>query len=242
MRAVWRNELGGITFQVGTGNDHCFVKWAPVGSGLDLAEEAARLRWAVAFTPVPRLLDQGADPSGSWLVLAALAGESAVSSRWRAEPARAVTAIGAGLRSFHDALPVSACPFSMSVEGRLAGVRRRATAGLVEPARWHPVHQRLSVEDALEVLVHPPPTDTVVVCHGDACAPNTLIADDGSWTGHVDLGSLGVADRWADLAIATWSTEWNYGPGWEGHLLDAYGAASDPVRTRYYRLLWDLEA
>ena len=23
---------------------------------------------------------------------------------------------------------------------------------------------------------------------------------------------LGLADRWADLAIATWSSEWNYGP------------------------------
>jgi kanamycin kinase len=53
----------------------------------------------------------------------------------------------------------------------------------------------------------------------------------------VDLGELGIADRWADLAIATWSTEWNYGPGWDGLLLDAYGAPPDTERTRYYRLL-----
>jgi kanamycin kinase len=79
-----------------------------------------------------------------------------------------------------------------------------------------------------------------VVCHGDACAPNTLIGEDGHWTGHVDLGSLGVADRWADLAVATWSTEWNYGPGWEGPLLAAYGVQEDPQRSDYYRLLWDL--
>jgi kanamycin kinase len=45
---------------------------------------------------------------------------------------------------------------------------------------------------------------------------------------------------WADLAIATWSSEWNYGPGWDGLLLDAYGIRPDPDRTRYYRLLWDL--
>jgi membrane-associated phospholipid phosphatase len=63
---------------------------------------------------------------------------------------------------------------------------------------------------------------------------------DGRWTGHVDLGSLGVADRWADLAIATWSTQWNYGPGFEAALLDAYGIHPDPERTAYYRLLWDL--
>jgi kanamycin kinase len=51
--------------------------------------------------------------------------------------------------------------------------------------------------------------------HGDACAPNTLISHDGHCSGHVDFGALGTADRWADLAIATWSTIWNYGPGWE---------------------------
>ena len=41
-------------------------------------------------------------------------------------------------------------------------------------------------------------------------------------------------------AIATWSTVWNYGPGWESAVLDAYGIALDADRTRYYRLLWDL--
>ena len=85
-----------------------------------------------------------------------------------------------------------------------------------------------------------PPADKLVVCHGDACAPNTLITDDGRWSGHVDLGDLGVADRWADLAIATWSTGWNYGPGWEQVLLDAYGIKPDEERTSYYRLLWEL--
>ena len=40
--------------------------------------------------------------------------------------------------------------------------------------------------------------------------------------------------------MATWSTGWNYGPGWEGTLLAAHGVEPDPVRTAYYRLLWDL--
>jgi kanamycin kinase len=79
-----------------------------------------------------------------------------------------------------------------------------------------------------------------VVCHGDACVPNTLIDDEGGYAGHVDLGSLGRADRWADIAVATWSTEWNYGPGWADLFLTAYGVGLDEERTRYYRDLWDL--
>lgn len=240
VRPVWANELGGATYEIGTGGQRRFVKWAPAGSGIDLAAEAARMAWAAAYTPVPRLLAHGADGTGSWLVTRALPGEMAVADRWQARPRIAVTAIGEGLRAMHDALPATACPFSWSIDDRLRQVRERAAQGRLDPADWHEGHQGLSIEAALRLLADPPPVDKLVVCHGDSCAPNTLITGDGRWSGHVDLGDLGVADRWADLAIATWSTNWNYGPGWEGPLLDAYGIAPDPDRTRYYRLLWDL--
>jgi kanamycin kinase len=237
---VWENELGGLTFEVGAGSDRCFLKWAPAGSGIELAREAARLSWAISFTPVPRLLETGTDESGSWIVTAALPGLNAVNDHWKANPATAISAIGYGLRALHDALPVEGCPFSWSVEDRLADVHRRASAGKLLPAEWHPIHQSLEVHTALGLLAVVPPIDQLVVCHGDACAPNTLLTQDGCWSGHVDLGSLGIGDRWADLAIATWSLDWNYGLGWDNCLLTAYGIAPDPDRMLYYRLIWDL--
>ncbi|WP_394826116.1 aminoglycoside 3'-phosphotransferase [Pendulispora albinea] len=241
LRCVWRNELGGLTYEVGTLADRVFVKWSPATAGIDLAREIARLRWAAAFTVVPRVLDQGADASGTWMVTAPLEGESAVSERWTANPAKAVVAIGEGLRRLHDALPVDTCPFSWSREARYDAICRAAAAGKIDPSRWHPSHRSLSVDEALKRLAVAPPIDRLVVCHGDTCAPNTLLAEDGRFTGHVDLGALGVADRWADLAIATWSTQWNYGPGWEEPLLEAYGITADPERIAYYRLLADLD-
>jgi kanamycin kinase len=107
------------------------------------------------------------------------------------------------------------------------------------------------------VPAHTPPADRLVVCHGDACAPNTLVGDDGRCTGHVDLGDLGVADRWSDLAVATMSLAWNFGSGdgvppaaggersepgrispHENALLEAYGVAPDHDRIAYYRARW----
>jgi len=76
----------------------------------------------------------------------------------------------------------------------------------------------MSLSAALDLLGAAPPIEQLVVCHGDACAPNALIDSSGQWSAHVDLGALGIADRWADLAVATWSTQWNYGTGWEGYL------------------------
>jgi aminoglycoside phosphotransferase len=213
---VWVNELGGLTFEIGAGRRRRFVKWAPAGSGLDLAAEAARLRWAARYTPVPRLLGEGADPAGTWIVTRALPGQMAVADRWTAEPRTAVTAIGQGLRALHDALPVRDCPFSWTARDRLADARRRAARGLIDPARWHSQHQHLDVPQALSLLAEVPPEDLLVVCHGDSCAPNTL------------LTALGVADRWADLAVATWSASWNYGPAWE--LPSSTPTASPPTQ------------
>lgn len=239
---VWVNEAGGRTFAVGDGADRCFIKWSPADSGIDLAAEADRMAWTGRFHPVPRTLDHGGDATGSWLVTTALAGDNVVSKRWKADPATAVKAIGEGLRALHEALPVAQCPFSWSAGQRLADARKQAAGGRLDPGTWHPCHRALTVPAALECAAAIPTADKLVVCHGDACAPNTLIAGDGTWSGHVDLGLLGTADRWADLAVATWSAEWNFGPGWERLLLDAYGIKPDPDRTRYYRLLWDLSS
>jgi len=238
---VWENEIGGLTFEIGSGADRCFVKWSPRAAGIDLAAEAARMAWAGAYIPVPRVLAHGADDAAMWLVTAPLPGSNAVQDRWLAEPATAVRAIGEGLRAMHDRLPVAACPFSWAASDRVEWAVQAAEIGqLLPPGQSHECYQHLTVAQALELVADPPPADRLVVCHGDACAPNTLLADDGRWSGHVDLGALGVADRWADLAVATWSTEWNYGPGWTDALLDAYGVAPDPDRTGYYRLLWAL--
>ena len=213
LRPVWRNEAGGLTFEVGADPERGFVKFAPAGSGLPLHREAERLRWAGRYTPVPEVLAEGADETGVWLHTAAVPGRSAVDERWVADPGPAVAAIGHGLRELHTRLPVGECPFTWSVDDRVAG--RPVEAGT-------------------------PPVDRLVVCHGDACAPNTLLGDDGRWTGHVDMAALGVADRWADLAVASYSLSWNYGPQWEQVFFAAYGIEPDRDRIAFYRWLWDL--
>lgn len=185
LHCVWRNELGGLTFELPAVSQ--FLKWAPAGSDLPLLEEATRLRWARQYAPVPEVIDAGTAEDGStWLRTARLAGTSAVDKRWKAVPRTAVRAIGKALRAFHDALPVESCPFTWTAVERLARAQARAAAGTIDPMGWHPSHRHLGVDDAIDIVSNPPPVDHLVVCHADSCSPNTLINDDGSWSGHVD--------------------------------------------------------
>lgn len=199
------------------------------------------MEWAVAYTPVPKVLDFGEDDEGSWLVTDGIDAENAVSERWIKDPTVAVAAIGEGLRAMHDALPMKDCPFSWSIEDRVLRAKERIARGETHPTKWHEDFRNLSLEKVSDELTSQPTESELVVCHGDACAPNTLINDKGQWVAHVDMAKLGIADRWADVAIAAWSTQWNYGPGWENLLYDSYGIDPDQRKIRFYRLLWDLD-
>ena len=156
VRAVWANELGGITFRVGLGLCGAeFIKVArrraaQVG---DFAEEARRLRWAARYVAVPQVL--GRRPCRTTALRLAAHPRAARpvrgTPRWLAAPDVAVRAIGAGLRTLHDRLPVPSCPFDWSAT---------RTAGLADAG----TRARLG---------EPPPVDRLVVCHGDAVLART---------------------------------------------------------------------
>lgn len=220
LACVWRNDYGGLTFRATGAGEPFYIKWGPRNLEFRLRDEAERMAWASRWITVPTVIQHGEDDTHEWLVTAAVDGRSAVDPRWVAEPATAVRAVGEALRALHDTLPVDDCRWEWSVLSRIANAERRG----------------IRVPDALRT---PPAIDRLVVSHGDACCPNTLIGDDGRWAAHVDLALLGTADRWADLAVASMSTEWNYGPGWEDALIEAYGVEPDRERLAYYRDLWN---
>ena len=221
LRPVWRNGVGGLTFAVapgGTGSSVAFyAKWNPIDSGESLSEEAARLEWLADRHPVPRMHSLDVYEHAEVLITHALHGESAVAEQWKADPNRTLRALGEGLRQLH-AVPIVDCPFDW-------GVSHRMRLGGVAAASLGPA----------------PAPDKLVLCQGDPCVPNTLLAADGSFLAHVDFARLGVADRWADLAVMTMSFAWNYRDYDESVFWHAYGIAPDLDRIAFYRKLWDAE-
>ena len=195
--------------------DNRYLKWNPRATGIDLHRERVRLEWISVRHPAPRVIDYGSDDEVQWLFTEGIAGGPAVGDQWRARRPEAIQAIAAGLRAIHS-IPVDDFPSDWTRE---VWVSR------------HPPS-----------LGPRPPIAGPVLLHGDACAPNTLISDEGVWTGNVDFGDLAVGDRWADLAIASMSLDWNFGEGHQAEFFDTYGIERDEVRIRYYRSLWHLES
>lgn len=217
-----------------------YLKVAEAAWHPSLREEIRRMEWAGAWLPVPEVLESGTEGGVDWVLTRALPGVPATDGSLTSDPARLVPLLAEGLRRFHRA-PAERCPFDFRLDRALEVAREGLERGLVDPDRdFHAEFVHLTAEAAVATLeADRPAAEDLVVCHGDYCLPNVLI-DDGRAAGFVDLGELGVADRWWDLAVATWSLDWNLEPGWQGDFLEAYGVEPDPERTRYFRLLYDL--
>lgn len=215
---LWRNELGGWTVRLDghhAATESTVLKWVPSAT-LEAhpdepspANEAARVSWIADRHPVPRLLDSGTDAE--------------TGAQW---------------------MHTVAIEGTSAVSDRWRAEPRTAVRSLGEGLRA--LHEALPVEGCPWTFgpVEPPsvlataPADAVV-CHGDACAPNTLLNDAGRWVAHVDLGLLGVGDRWLDLAVGAQSLTWNYGPCWEREYLAAYGIEPDTERMRVWTQWWN---
>ncbi len=220
------------------------VRFAKVAHGDDrhptLRAESERMIWAAPYLPVPVVVALAELGDVSILLTEALPGQDATAAFWRDDLPGLVRALGRGLRRFHEAVGEEWCPFRFDLARELAHVEDRVRRDDISHAGFHPEHAHLTPAAALaELEALAPDEEDLVVCHGDFCPPNMLLQD-GRVTGFVDLGELGAADRWSDVAVGAWSVEWNFGAELEPLYYESYGIDPDPERIRFFRLLYDL--
>lgn len=246
---AWRERLDGYAWAPAT--DGCsdagvfrleracsptlYAKTEVPGPHAELRDEAARLRWLASHgLPCPRVLDLAAEAEHDWLLMTALPGTNLAASAL--DPAHIVDIVAMALRSLH-ALDVASCPFDHRLDIRIAHARSRAEAGLVDEDDLDDERHGCTPDELVRLLVaQQPASEDLVVTHGDACLPNFMI-DGERFTGFIDGGRLGIADRWQDLALATRSIGGNLGEEWAAAFLVRYGVREDPARNAYYRLL-----
>ena len=149
-------------------------------------------------------------------------------------------ALGRGLRAFHEAVGEEWCPFRFDLARALAHVEHRVPTGDIDPGGFHAEHAHLTPAAALAELEATPPTTRTWSCATATSARPTCCCEEGRVTGYVDLGELGAADRWWDVAVGAWSVGWNFGEELEPLFYESYGIAPDPARIRFFRLLYDL--
>jgi len=211
------------------------LKHARDNTSLSLGDEAARLRWLSQHANVPSVLWFAAEGDGRWLLMTTLPGTNAEDARVPATIK--VRLVAEALRALH-AIDRSACPFDERLDAKIARAAENVRQGRVEEAHFDEKNLGRSAADLFSEMLSKRPThEDLVVTHGDACFPNFML-DGATFTGFVDCGRAGVADRYQDLALICRSIEYELGTHWVARFFRHYGLDTlNQARLDFYRLL-----
>ncbi|MBF6465176.1 APH(3'') family aminoglycoside O-phosphotransferase [Nocardia beijingensis] len=241
---VGNGESGAEVFRSADGSR--YAKCVDPGRAADLALERDKVVWLDSHEiPGPRVLDWRTDADGgACLVTSAVPGIAA-----DAVPVQALSSAWASIaetvRRLHE-LPVEECPFDRGLARMFAIAQDVVVRGAVH-TEFLPEEQqdtpptvlltRLATELGQRMTQE---SAEAVVCHGDLCLPNIILdPDTHTVAGFVDLGRLGVADPYADIALLlanareSWQDE-RRAEAADRAFADRYGIALDVARQRFF--------
>ncbi|MFF2024618.1 APH(3'') family aminoglycoside O-phosphotransferase [Streptomyces sp. NPDC058171] len=240
---VTAGESGATVFRSTDGTRYAKCLVAADAAGLEA--ERDRVAWlSDQGVPGPRVLGWRSGDAGACLVTSAVDGVPA--DQVSAEDLRTSWGrITDAVRGLHD-MPVQRCPFRRDLDAMVATARDVVTRGTVNP-EFLPVEQQHT--PAAELLARLVPQVTrrreqeaadTVVCHGDLCLPNIILDPQTlDVAGFIDLGRLGRADRYADLALLlanareTWPDAGRAQDA-DREFAEGYGISLDHDRLRFY--------
>lgn len=228
----------------GVGN--AYLKMQQANEDDDLRRERDVLEWLRSRLPVPEVLYFGQRGAMQYLLISEIPGANAADRTFTRVNAAAdmVKALAQGLRQTH-AVDITGCPFDRRLDVVLVEAELRVERGLVDTANVQPENLGQIPEGILRRLrTTRPATEDLVFTHGDYCLPN-IILERGKVSGFIDLGRAGIADRYADIALAVRSLTHNMQLPESPQLVDLflreYGLRqADVEKIAYYILLDEL--
>lgn len=236
-------ESGALVFANAAGS-----RYAKVVASADadlLAAERDRVAWLEGSgISGPHVLDWRVTEHGACLITSAVAGVPADDLN-ATELALAWPSITDALVQLHR-IPLDLCPFDRTLDDMMPLARAAVAENRVN-AEFLPQHlvdaPPRSILDSIEAELEmrtAQERDEAVVCHGDFCLPNILIDPNSLLiTGFIDLGRLGRADRYADIALLlanareTWPGE-DAARRADQDFASRYGIALDHDRLDFY--------
>lgn len=210
--------------------------------------EYTMLRWLEGRLPAPRCLFHALEEGTDYLLMTRIHGKMACDEEMMSrEGGRYVVRLMAAALKRLWQVDISGCPVNQPLSKFLSIAKSGIENGSAAPGPFGG-GEFADAGELLRWLEENRPAEDPVFSHGDYGLPNVLF-DGDKIAGYIDLGNMGVADRWEDVAMVHRSLRNNFGgvfggkvyrdfnPDW---LFEELEMEVDQEKFRYFDLLHEL--
>jgi aminoglycoside phosphotransferase len=214
--------------------------------------EYTACQWLSQRIPTPRILVYEVVDEKAYCLMSRVKGRMACDEIYMNDPELLLEIITKALQLLWS-VDISDCPCIQNLDVKLDMARFNVENDLVDVDNAEPdTFGKEGFKDPQELLKwleDNRPDEDLVFTHGDFCLPN-IFAEDSNITGFIDLGRMGVADKWQDIALCYRSLKHNFEGKYNGGyyydgfspnmLFEKLGIEVDQKKLRYYILLDEL--
>lgn len=209
------------------------------------------MEWLKNKLPVPHVLARETAEGKSWLLMTRVQGKMSCDEEYMKNPMELTGLLADALKLLWQT-DITECPCIWNIDRKLEMAKYWVEHNMVDTDNVEPdtygENGFASPKELFQWLTENKPDEEPVLSHGDFCLPNIMF-EGKELKGYIDLGRMGVADRWQDIALCYRSLLHNYsgkygGKSYEGFnpemLFEMLGIEPDWEKIRYYILLDEL--
>lgn len=218
-------------------NETFFIKMACSGT---LTKEYVGLKWLYGKTKVPKIVLYEKTMDTEFLMTEAIKGEMVCSDYYLKHPEEGIPIIVEAFKEIYK-IDITNCPINVSLDYKLELAKHNIDNNLIREENVSPdvLKKFGSIRNIYEFLEKNRFEEELVFSHGDLSLPN-IFAYNNKFSGFIDVGECGIADKWFDIAIVTKSIIRNYGEKYLKDFYDQLGIIPNQEKIDYYNLLMEL--
>ncbi len=211
-----------------------------IGAKEFLNNEYTKLKYLQNKLPVPKIILHEVNDQIEYLITTKVPGEMVCSDYYMSHQSEGVDIIVESFKLLYN-VDIKDCPINVSLDYKLSLAESNIKKGLItsENIDKKTLERFGTPEGILEYLKDNKFTEDLCFSHGDISLPN-IFAENGKFSGFIDVGDCGIADRWFDIAIVIRSIIRNFGEEYVQEFLNKLGIKYDKFKFDYYMLLMQL--
>ncbi len=229
--------------------DDMVLKIQPVSKSYE--NEHLMMNWLKNKISVPECICNVTENGKNYLLMSKIGGKMSCEDEYMSDPNLLISVLAEAMKKLWK-VDISDCPVKNDLSTVLKEAEYRVESGFVDVSDAEPdtfgKGGFKDPEELLRWLYDNKPKENLVLSHGDFCLPNVFINGD-KFSGFVDIGRMGVADKYQDIALCYRSLKHNFDGIYSGI---SYGGYDDKMffnaleiepdfdKIRYYILLDEL--